>query len=314
MPIRQLFALAVLTCHPVLSLSQVTALDLRQDGRILAGSRVAFLMDQVTQYPSKKASGEGSPALRGLSPSFVQTLASHSKQLHALIVPESKTGGSYKVGLVLGSRTLPQDLELDEEDFKWLRAYSIDQTYAAIDEQVQRVLFTSAYAPPFQANSEVDALRKLSGSGVSMGSLYAGYMLTRAQQDSDTGKPYADITALYRATAERTALSYLASSERKVSVTEPIQFTALRADQTLLSSEQFWTKATTTPEKFAIRQATPYTPAAASYWDGSKLIIIPINIESMADIKGSEDFRKYLQANPPKSLELLKSSDLVMQR
>lgn len=298
--------------HALGSSAQTTALDLRQDGRILVGSRLSFLVAEATLFPKNRALGTGSPAIAGLSNAIVERLAS-SGDLRAIVVPQIKSGSSYKIGVLTGAETLPLDLDVSESDFQWLRRFATSLTLARIEIQTRKVERATSAAPPFQAEFEVAELRKiLTASDDVAAKLYAGFALAE-YDDSRVKKPYADVVAFYRASAEKTALAYLSTTRPEAYQAGPIQFTKARADSRFLTMEEFASKVEMTPERFVVKQATATSPAVGNFWNGRTLIVVPSKDGSMAKLKRTDDVVMYFQTEQFKSKDFLRSSDLVVK-
>src|SRR5437879_4110831 len=106
------FLIAICLVYGALAHAEETSIDLRKDGRIIAGQRKDYLLQCVDQQSIK------------LSEHLRNTLRVSRTALLAIVVPPGKMGRNYLIGLVIGSESLPEDHVVSEADFRELRQYS----------------------------------------------------------------------------------------------------------------------------------------------------------------------------------------------
>lgn len=113
--------------------NQGTKLSLVNDGRIIVGSSLQFLLGEVKlmRFSGTKPTFPGAENLR-----FGSKLANklRSSRVKAIVVPSGPVGGAPVIGLLIGESSLPEDYPIGNADFEKLRSYSTSTELASVQK------------------------------------------------------------------------------------------------------------------------------------------------------------------------------------
>jgi hypothetical protein len=180
-----LFALLVGTAEGVAQ--QITRMDLRADGDILAGERKDYFLQTELSKLSKNLRNE----------------LTTTKGIKAIVVPagrlQTKEGSKYFLGIVKGEVLVPTDVEILESDFKVVRDYCKDKDLAAVESAVDDFRRAQVVASSEEVDRKLTKVLALtdSSTGNKATRLYAGYLLEELDA-SPSFQKFQDLVTLYR--------------------------------------------------------------------------------------------------------------------
>jgi len=191
------FLIVIFLVYGALAHAQETSIDLRKDGRIIAGQRKDFLLQCIDQRTIK------------VDERLRNRLKSSATGLMAIVVPPGKLGKSYIIGVVVGSDTLPDDYVVLEADFNKLRQYSTNLISRDVERKYQEIkdaLSKGDTEGVIARTSELRTIIKGEEKETVFGELYAGYLLADLKKGSGQA-PYAAIVNTYEKESAMATLS-----------------------------------------------------------------------------------------------------------
>lgn len=195
--LRVSFLVAICLVYGPLAQAQETSIDLRKDGRIIAGERKDFLLQCIDQGIIK------------VDERLRNHLKFNATGLMAIVVPPGKMGKGYIIGLVVGSDTLPDDYGVLEADFNQLRRYSTNLISRNVERKYQEIKEASSKGDTqgvIAKTSELRTIIKGEEKENVFGELYAGYLLANLKKGAGQA-PYDDIVNNYEKESAMATLS-----------------------------------------------------------------------------------------------------------
>jgi hypothetical protein len=251
---------------------QQTSIDLRRDGRVIAGSRKDFLKLGARQYRDALRNNPQPPALAiKLGESLSNKLI--NSEVAAIAVPQGMTDGHYVIGILIGESTLPEDFPVEQDDFLFLRRYAKSESLAAVERGYNDIKsLTLASAGTKTIQTKLADLGKTvsdwrSKEGNQTAALFAGYLLSELADTSALAQSN-ELVAGYRAEYERSVDKSVqrAIRERTLDWFQPVD---------VATHDSVFTVGDLSSTQVKRRSAAEGEFAYLRIWHGRSLVVVP---------------------------------------
>ncbi|MGA2614304.1 MAG: hypothetical protein ABSG38_12770 [Spirochaetia bacterium] len=271
----------LLFVHSVLS--DGTSMDLRPDGRVIAGSRISYLLGLVKYNGGElRMRTKELPAL--VISDRLRNMLLNSNVI-AILVPSTMTEDKFRVGLLIGAETLPTDLEVDANDFNCLRWYATNNYFTTVEsifDEMNRAFFAGNNKELTSKADKLTVFLSQPNKDREWGQIFAGYVLSDFADTSEFPQ-FSGFVNMFRAQAERSLDPVVAESIKEnvlpLGIPVRVDWSPYRKNPLIVGQLSAVRKSDIT-----IQPSTSSTPAYFKIWYGSSLVVtaekpgVPFNV------------------------------------